>query len=175
MYGVESSGIVETVDALARLERLDAQRDLRVEFHAMAEAAKANALSNADSPMQRRAAGTISTTSASGKASASSSTAAVLRFGGDFPGAFGAEYGGERNLQRTVSHFGFYTGWNQFEPWRGSGDSAGYFVWPGIRTAVDDHRPRLAEAVVLHFDAGSDLPGPNLAAGAALNASLLGS
>lgn len=174
MYGIDVAGIKESLAALERVERLDAQADLRKEFTAMAESAIANAKGNALDRMQKRAADTLAATGASGKTSASTSTAAVIRFGGGFEGAFGAEYGAEKGLQRVVSHFGYYRGWNQFRLWKGSGSNAGYFLWPGIRTAVDEHRPRLAEAIVRNFGAGSELPAPNIAAGASLISSVFG-
>lgn len=29
-------------------------------------------------------------------------------------------------------------GWNQFRPWRGNGEDAGYWLWPAIRAHTDD-------------------------------------
>lgn len=152
-YAAEIDGLKETLAGMDRLARLDVQKDLRAEFHRVAEDAISEAHRRAHTKMQKRAAGTLSAFNASGKVSASSATGAALRFGGGFAGSFGAEFGAQRNLRRTVSSFGFYTGWNQFQVWRGSDAGAGYFLWPGIRSAVESNLDVLADAVArISFD-----------------------
>lgn len=172
---LDTSGLKESLAALDRLARLDANKDLKREFTKLADAAISEAKSGARTRMERRAANTLASSSVSGNSSASSATAAVIRFGAGFEGAFGAEYGGQSGLRRVVSSFGFYTGWNQFKPWQGSGSSAGYFVWPGIRRAVEDNLDVMAEAIARNFSAGyvsPDGPVQGAAASAALFAGL---
>ena len=77
---------------------------------------------------------------------ASSATGAALRFGAGFRGAFGHEYGAHQNTLRQSAR-GSYLGFNQFPSWRGSGETAGYFMWPGIRKAADEGVESLADAV----------------------------
>lgn len=38
-------------------------------------------------------------------------------------------------------------GWNQFKPWRGNGDDAGYFLWPAIRQSRDQLLTSYADAI----------------------------
>lgn len=62
---------------------------------------------------------------------------AGVSFGG--PGyemAAGAEFGAGHGLPRQRKG-GTYKGYNQFEPWRGNGADAGYFVYPSIRHDAD--------------------------------------
>ena len=86
----------------------------------------------------RRAVGTMK--------QASTSTGAALRFGGGFAGAFGNEYGAHQNIPRQGAR-GTYLGYNQFPSWKGSGETAGYAMWPGIRKAADEGVEALADAV----------------------------
>jgi hypothetical protein len=58
--------------------------------------------------------------------------AAVHGGGPKTPFFGGAEFGAGQNQQRSTPH-GVVTGWNQFEPWRGNGQGAGYFLYPAIR------------------------------------------
>lgn len=69
-------------------------------------------------------------------------TGGAVRFGGGFAAAFGAEFGAARNQRRNTSR-GLVTGWNQFQPWRGSGPDAGYFLWPTIHAET----ARIVEAI----------------------------
>lgn len=39
---------------------------------------------------------------------------------------------------QQVTVAGVRRGWNQFNPWRGSGRGAGYFLYPGMRAAIND-------------------------------------
>lgn len=146
LYAIETDGLKETVAGLDRLERLDVTRDLKDAFEAMAKDAASRARGNASTRMQRAAADTISTVR--------SSLGATLSFGAGFGGAFGAEFGGAQNQRRVVNHFGYYTGWNQFDHWKGSGLDAGYFLWPGIREAALEGRDALADALEKIFDKG---------------------
>jgi hypothetical protein len=56
---------------------------------------------------------------------------AAVRYGGGVAWAMGAEFGAGQNASRNTRR-GTVKGWNQFRPWKGSGSSAGYFVWPTI-------------------------------------------
>lgn len=62
---------------------------------------------------------------APGLASFGGTTSAGVRLGGH-PAAMGAEFGG-RGRPTT----------QQFQPWRGSGSGAGYFLFPAIRANAD--------------------------------------
>lgn len=141
---LEVTGLKEALDGLGRLERMDAARDLRDVFSRVATEAASEARGRAHTPMQRRAAQTIS--------NASTSSYGAVRFGGGFEGAFGAEFGAARNQRRIVHHFGYYTGWNQFDYWRGSGGDAGYFFYPALRDVTRDSRPMVADEVARIFE-----------------------
>lgn len=86
------------------------------------------AKSRASTPLQQKAAETL--------AAAKIATGGGVRFGAGFAGAMGAEFGAARNQLRNTQR-GPVRGWNQFEPWRGSGPDAGYFLWPTIRAEND--------------------------------------
>lgn len=60
-------------------------------------------------------------------AAGGSSAAAVMLKASSVPEILGAEFGGRR---RPTTQ--------QFQPWRGSGESAGYFLYPTIRELVTD-------------------------------------
>lgn len=150
MFTVETEGLRESLAGMERGARLDATRDLKAEFQRMADAALRQAKANASgSKMRQRAANTL--------AQGSTGTYAALRFGSGFEGAFGAEFGAGRNQRRVVSHFGYFTGWNQFDYWRGSGPSAGYFLWPAIRQAAGENTELLAEAVAAILAGGDSV------------------
>ena len=65
-----------------------------------------------------------------------------LMVGAEFGDDWGAEFGAARNQLRNTQR-GPVAGWNQFEPWRGSGPDTGYFLWPTIREEAD----RIVEAI----------------------------
>lgn len=56
-----------------------------------------------------------------------------IRDGGNTAGAFGYEFGAKK--------------WRQFQPWLGSGEYAGYAMWPAIRDAEPELPERYAEAL----------------------------
>lgn len=66
-----------------------------------------------------------------------STVAARLNIGGAVPFALGVEFGAVRNVPRSVGGRTI-RGWNQFDDWRGSGDDAGYAVFPTIRESTDE-------------------------------------
>jgi hypothetical protein len=69
------------------------------------------------------------------RAGATQNTAWIKLLGRE-PTIFGAEFGGGH--RRTT---------RQFKPWRGSGNDAGYFVYPAIRASVDDVSDQVEDAV----------------------------
>jgi len=54
---------------------------------------------------------------------------------------WGAEFGGQR---RPTTQ--------QFRPWRGSGNSAGYFLYPTVRAMSDQMQARYSDAIVEAID-----------------------
>ncbi|MGH9460369.1 MAG: hypothetical protein ACRD1X_04075 [Vicinamibacteria bacterium] len=74
------------------------------------------------------------------RASAGVKSASVGFGGAQAPMAGGAEFGANRDRLRQRST-GTYVGYRQFQPWRGSGRNAGYFVYPAIR----DNENRIVE------------------------------
>lgn len=67
------------------------------------------------------------------KASAGTTSAGVAFGGPSWPMAGGAEFGSIR--------------YKQFQPWRGNGPDAGYFVYPAIRQDADRIEDEYTEAV----------------------------
>lgn len=143
---LETIGIREALAAMDRVQRLEAQRELKDEFNRVALDVVNTGRSKAGSRLEHAAARTLRT--------ASTATYGAVGFGGGFGGAFGAEFGGMRGQHRVVNHFGHYTGWNQFQPWRGSDSGAGYFLWPAIREVTAEHLDDLGEAVEKIFTKG---------------------
>ena len=141
---LETTGLKEAIAGLERVERLEAQKELKDEFNKIALEVVGKGKARASTSLERRAATTLRP--------ASTSSYAAVKFGGGFGGAFGAEYGGMRNQRRIVHHFGHYTGWNQFRPWRGDGAGTGYFLWPAIRDVTAVRTDDLAEAVARIFE-----------------------
>lgn len=135
---LDTTGLKETIAGLEKGERLDVGKDLKAEFEAIVNDAMARARGNASTRGQRRAAATMK--------QASSAAGAALRFGAGFRGAFGHEYGAHQNVLRNDGS-GSYYGYRQFLPWKGSGQDAGYFMWPGIRKASEEGVEALADAV----------------------------
>lgn len=156
-----TEGLREALNSLDHLAKLDAQRTLRAEFKALATTAEQYARAGARTRLQQKAAKTL-------RASASA-TASSLRYGAGFAGAMGAEFGAGRNEHRLPRHQmsaarrrhsshgkGWMLGWNQFLNWKGNDAQAGYFVWPGIRRAVEEMMPKMAEAIGKVFTTGKD-------------------
>lgn len=93
--------------------------------HDVAQYVKRRAQGRASTPLEHRAAATMT--------AARQQRTALIRLGGARnPEALGAEFGAGRNIERHTSR-GSVAGWNQFRPWRGSGLDAGYFLFPTIR------------------------------------------
>ncbi len=80
--------------------------------------------------MQARAASTL-------KASRQAARAQVTGGGAGAPFFNGAVFGAGQNQPRNTAR-GQVLGWNQFLKHKGSGEDAGYFVFPDIRDASDE-------------------------------------
>lgn len=70
------------------------------------------------------------------KVAAGQSSAAVVLDAATYPWAGGAEFGGQRRSTTM-----------QFQPWRGAGPDAGYFVYPEIREGSDERAATYEERV----------------------------
>lgn len=129
------------VEGLAQLSRVlrDMDKDLAKELRQTnkkaaeiaADAARSRALSLGGSAA--KGAPTI-------RATAGVRSASVGFGGTSAPWMGGSEFGANREGQRHRST-GTYVGYRQFDVWRGSGRTAGYFVYPSIR----DNEGRIVE------------------------------
>ena len=129
------------VEGLAQLSKVlkgmdkDLAKELRLAnkkaAQIAADAAKSRALSLGGSAA--KGAPTI-------RASAGVKSASVGFGGASAPWMGGSEFGANREGQRRRST-GTYVGYRQFDNWRGSGRTAGYFVYPSIR----DNEGRIVE------------------------------
>lgn len=125
-------GLREAAQALKDLGSVEDTREFKAAGRTVAERVVIPAARGRAASLGRlfiRAADTLrATTTAAG---------AALRYGGGFGGAMGAEFGADRNQERLVRVAGggttYRKGWNQFRPWRGNSDTAGYFLFPTIR------------------------------------------
>jgi hypothetical protein len=89
--------------------------------------------------MEARAAATLSASKAAARAQ--------VNFGGaKAPFAGGAEFGAGRDSIRSRAS-GSYVGYRQFNPWRGNGGDAGYFMYPTIRDRMDDIVERYGDGI----------------------------
>lgn len=132
---IEVVGLAELRRDLKKLAEKDQLAQLREANLRVADMVVDAAQGKASTRLQQRAAQTLS---------AARMDRAAVRLGKGFAGALGAEFGAGRNKQRTGPSGRRYTGYNQFDEFRGSGDSAGYFLWPAIR----DKTPDILEAYV---------------------------
>lgn len=138
---VRIEGLKEAREALKRMEDPERTRAYKAATAEIAESIVIpKARANADTRMQRRAAGTLE--------AVKSELGAAVRLGKGFAGSFGAEFGADRNQRRVGRPRGTVApvqGWNQFQPWRGSDTGAGYFLWPAIREQTPKIINRYAE------------------------------
>jgi hypothetical protein len=141
---VRIEGLKEARAALKRMADPEKTRQYRLATADIAESIVIpQARANADTRMQRRAAGTLQPVK--------TDLGAAVRLGKGFPGAMGAEFGADRNQRRIGRPRGTVApvqGWNQFEPWRGSDTGAGYFLWPAIR----EQTPKIINRYADMFD-----------------------
>jgi hypothetical protein len=94
-----------------------------------------------EGPMAARAAGSL-------RAARQAARAAVFLGNAKTPFALGAEFGSGRNKLRMLpNEGGDRLGWNQFKPWRGSGQGAGYFLYPAIRDTTPEIVDMYGDAV----------------------------
>lgn len=131
---IKIEGLDETRRQLKKLGDIEKTREYKLANARIAQnivipAAQAKASTR----MEQRAASTL--------VAVKSAAGGAVRLGKGFRGAFGAEFGAQRNQARQGRPGGVVatvSGWNQFKPWRGSGSEAGYFLWPGIREKTDE-------------------------------------
>ncbi len=98
---------------------------------AVAQLIVQSATARATTRLQRAAARTL-------KASRTAARAQVTLGSAKVPQAVGAEFGSGRGQLRTGPSGRRYQGHNQFMAWRGNGGSAGYFLYPAIRSENDE-------------------------------------
>jgi len=114
--GISIEGLEEFQRALHVLDK-DLEKELRKANREVAKFVATDA---------RGAASALGSTAAkaapSVKPTAGAGWAGVALGGGGYPFAAGAEFGGRRRPTTM-----------QFQPWRGSGEGAGYFLYPTIR------------------------------------------
>lgn len=135
---------VSTADTV-RVEGLD---ELRRELRRLADAGLSDRLKDANQKAaeivvrrakQRAAAlGRMQQAAAETLRPARQAARAVVTLGrASVPFALGAEFGAGRNIATPGRNRG-RVGLNQFQPWRGNGRDAGYFLWPGIRDSTEE-------------------------------------
>jgi hypothetical protein len=128
--------------------RVSGLAQFRRELRKLDEPQFLNQLKDANNEVAERVVGWARSTAASvGRQQASAARSlragrqqarATVSFGGrGFEYAAGAEFGASRNQMRTLPNGRRARGWNQFRPWRGNDDGAGYFLWPAIRRNTD--------------------------------------
>lgn len=144
--GIEATGIKEAIKAAKAVGDVERSRAFKAASAEAAELVVRGARAKASTRLERRAARTAL------DAVVRSSLPAVRLSSSSFPGAFGAEFGADRNQRRLIRGGGqrrshYRKGWNQFRPWRGSDSNAGYFLWPSIRDSADDVRETYADLV----------------------------
>lgn len=131
-------GLAQLRKALRELADKDTMDRLKTANVHAAETVVDAAKGRAGTRLQRKAAETLEV---------ARTVRAAVRFGAGFRGALGAEFGSAQNVRRRVNHFGNYTGWNQFEGWKGNGPEAGYFLWPAIRDKSDEIMQAYADEI----------------------------
>jgi hypothetical protein len=123
----QKSGIAITnlTPALRALRKLspDAHKELKIASRKIADQLVTRAQSRATTPQARKAARSL-------RARGGDQPTVALG-GASAPFALGAEFGGGAYYAGHPTERGGYT--SQFAPWRGSGKSAGYFLYPTVR------------------------------------------
>lgn len=143
---VQVSGLKELRRDLRKLGTPDQMKELKAANATVANIIVNAARGQASTRMQQRAAATLRV---------SNSVYAAVRFGTGFRGAMGAEFGAARGMPRQgVPGFQRYTGWNQFEGWKGNGSEAGYFLWPAIRDKTGEVLNTYADELLRRFGTG---------------------
>lgn len=131
--GFAVSGIVETQRALRQVDAT-LPRELRVIGNRAAErivdVANRNASRLGSADRKAAAAGLRAR-------SQQRNVAVSLRATKRVPWVFGREFGAARDVPRTRTRNGrrqTYVGYRQFRAWRGSGNDAGYWLYPAVRS-----------------------------------------
>jgi hypothetical protein len=127
---VQVKGLKEFRNALKALDDKSLENDLKRANQRVGRLVVDKAQGNASTRLEQRSAATL-------KASLSGFRAQVNLGGASFPAALGAEFGAQQNVLRDTRR-GQVLGWNQFKEWRGSGENAGYFLYPAIRESEDE-------------------------------------
>lgn len=101
-----------------------------------------------------------STRSAASLKAAKTGNASFVRGGGKSAPMFGGvEFGSYRNQSRATRR-GPVKGWNQFDPWKGNGSGAGYFLYDTVRSSSDEvikmYRDGMIDIARDAFPEGSD-------------------
>jgi hypothetical protein len=123
------AGLTELRKELKKLDLVDDLKDANLDV-AQVVVTAAQAKAAGQGPMQRTAAATL-------KPSRQAARAAVTGGSNSLPFFAGAEFGAGQDVPRNTAR-GTVMGWNQFDVWRGSGDGAGYFLYPAIRDKTDE-------------------------------------
>lgn len=134
---VRVTGARELRAALRRLGDRALLRELAATNQRLAMLVVERARMNASGAMQEAAAGRLKASKAQ--------AAARVTLGGK-PYDLGAEFGAVQNAPRTTAR-GTVRGWNQFEPWRGNDEGAGYFLFPAIRDMRDEIIEQYADEI----------------------------
>lgn len=123
---------VEGLDDLRReLQRLDLADDLKQANHEVGRLVVRRGQGKAFTPLQQKAAASLKSAKQARKAVVSGGGARAQFFGG-------AEFGAGQDQPRVGPSGRRFLGYNQFQPWRGSGRNAGYFLYPAIRDAEQE-------------------------------------
>lgn len=131
----------------------DFARELVPTLEQMASDVLSLARSLASTKMEQRAAGQLR------QVSVSEGGGVALVASAQVPYALGAEFGAGRDsvrprrLHRTGG--GPYVGYRQFKESRGSGDNAGYFLWPAVRRIMaEDPEGKLLDVHIARYEKG---------------------
>ncbi len=131
---VAVKGLDEFRRELRKLDDAGLLDDLKDVNYSVAELVVEEAQRNASTRLQRLASESLSPSRQAARAQVTGGGANAPYFGG-------AEFGSQRGQRRTGPSGRRFLGHNQFDPWRGNGSSAGYFLYPAIR----DNTERIIE------------------------------
>jgi hypothetical protein len=153
MGGAKVKGLAELRRELKKLDDAGLTDELKAVNMAAAQTiiGPAKAMASGLGRMEARAAATL-------KASRAANAAKLLFGGASAPFAGGAEFGAGQNIRRNPPGRNLVAGmlgWNQFNPWRGNGGGAGYFLYPTIRaempTLIDEYGDALERITAKAF------------------------
>lgn len=143
---IKITGLKELRKELRKLDETGLVQELKDVNYDVAQRVvdKARSQAAGQGRMQAAAAATL-------KPGKQAARAVVTGGGAKAPFFGGAEFGSQHDQPRTTAR-GSVTGWNQFEPWKGNGSNAGYFLYEAIRDLT-------AEIVDLYGDALEKIAG----------------